>query len=222
MRVDEATLIQYSLGTLDPVDYDAVQQAIAQSPALQQELVSILDALQYVAHAEQPIKPGAGLRNKVLGSIQGDTRFYGFLQRFADLFDLDNTTSEKLLAKIDKITDQAWQSTPFPGVTIMKFPGGPSLASATCGIVQVQAGKLFPAHQHQADEKTLILQGFAIDDSGNELAAGDLFHFHKGSSHSFRIIGDETFVFAVVLFEKNKWLWMKTLVDWFKVKKSNH
>lgn len=215
MQIDEAILTQYALDILKPEEYRLVQQKIAASPFLRNELVSICNALQQIAYSE-PVNPRNDIREMVMGSIDDQTRFSGFTRRFADLFDLDSKTSQYLLGKINKSSDQAWQSTLFPGVTIMKFPGGPLVATSICGIVQVQKGKLFPAHEHQANETNLILQGFAIDDSANVLTAGDMFRFSAGSRHSLRSIGDEPFVFAVVLEQNNKWLWGKTLVDYFK------
>ena len=101
----------------------------------------------------------------------------------------------------------------------MKFSGGPNVESATCGIVQVKSGVLFPAHQHQGDEQILVLQGFAKDDQSRVLSAGDRLNFKAGSKHSFRILSEENFVFAVVLNKKNKWLLGKTLLDLLRVKK---
>lgn len=219
MHVDEATLTEFALGILSPAESCVVQKEIDASISLQEELASIQHALQYIGQSEPALTSSDHAREMVLDSINDHTRFAGFLQRFADLFDLNTQVSQQLLDKIDQLTDSAWESTPFPGVTIMKFPGGPSVATATCGIVQVEPGKLFPAHQHQADELTLILQGSARDDSGNILAAGDISHSLAGSSHSFRILGEEIFVFAVVLYKNNKWLLVKTLVDYFQIKK---
>lgn len=219
MLVDEAKLTQYALGILDDGEDRVVQREVAASPALQKELVTIRNTFQHIAFAEKPLCPSDGLRKLVLDSILDETRFDGFIERFAELFDLDNLTSKNLLAKIDHASDYAWESTFFPGVKIMKFPGGPRVALATCGIVQVKPGKLFPAHQHQGDERILVLQGIARNDNNRVFAAGDMFNFHEGSSHSFRIISDENFVFAVVLYKENKWLWVKTLIDYLRIKK---
>lgn len=219
MPIDEATLTQYALGILDKAESKIVRREISASPALQAELVLIEQSLQQLAVAEKPRDPGHRLRNKVLNSIQDNTRYHGFIERFAALFDLDKLISEKLLAKIDQPMDKDWETTLFPGVNIIQFAGGPRVASATCGIVQVKPGKLFPAHQHQAGESLLVLKGTALDDKQKKLSAGDMVHFTAGSSHSLRILGEESFVFAVVLQKKNKWLLFKTLIDYMRIKK---
>ncbi len=219
MLVDEEQLTQYALGILDEGEQKAIEREIATSFELQKELVVISNSLQNIAFAETPLLPSDSLRDLVLQSINKKTRFDGFIERFADLFDLDNLTSQSLLKKIDHTANRAWESTLLPGVKIMKFPGGPRVSAATCGIVQVKPGKFFPAHQHQGNELILVLQGRALDDNASVLAAGDRFNFDTGSSHSFRIIGDETFVFAVVLHKENKWLWIKSLIDLLHIKK---
>ena len=219
MPINETILTQYALGILDDEESRAIQREISASPTLQKELIMIRQALQPLALAEKPIHPSDHLRNNVLSSIRDQTRFDGFIERFADFFDLDRPTSENFLVKIDLESDPVWKSTLFPGVTLMKFSGGSRVAMATCGIIRVKPGKLFPAHQHQGNEEILVLQGEARDDKGYIFAPGDRFHFSAGSRHSFHILGDETFVFAVVLDKKNKWLWIKTLIDYLQLKK---
>ncbi|MCH9698926.1 MAG: cupin domain-containing protein [Gammaproteobacteria bacterium] len=220
MQVDETVLIEYALGILDPVNMQTVEQAVERSKDLQSELASIMESLQIVAVAEQPVDASQQLRNKVL-SVTGaehQNQFSGFIGRFAKLFDLSNTRSDELLAKIQNKTDPAWQSIPFPGVTILKFDGGPAVSAATCGIVAVSSGTLFPAHRHTADEAMMVLQGEAIDDGGNLLSVGDQCLFKAGSSHSFRVISDQSFIFGVVLHKANQWLWLKTLLDIFRLR----
>lgn len=214
MPVDESKLTQYALGILDDVEYRVVRQEIARSLTLQKELADIRNVLQHIALAEEPMRPTNSLRNRVLGSIDNTKRFAGFVERFADLFDLDKTTSKNLLVKIDLLSDRAWESIPIPGVKIMKFSGGIRVASATCGIVRINSGRFFPAHEHQGDETSLILQGQAQDDRNRIFSAGDLVHLPKGSRHSFYILGDEPYIFAIVLQKDNKWLFVKTMIDY--------
>jgi len=219
MPVDEAKLTEYALGILDDGENKVIQREIATSPDLQEELASIRSALQRVALAEKPIHPSDRLRDLVLDSTQTETRFDGFIERFSDLFDLDKQSSKNLLAKIDHVSDRVWESTFFPGINIMKFSAGPGVASDICGIVQVKPGKLFPAHQHMGNEWTLILQGQARDDKDRVYTAGDMTHYSAGSKHSFRIIGDETFIFAVNLEKENKWLLFRTFIDYLRNRK---
>jgi len=217
MQIDEEILLHYALGILDKAQTKKVQRKIATSPALQSELASIQNALESVSLAEKPVQPSPHLRALILNATLDKTRFDGFIERFTALFDLDEETSHNLLKQIDNAAHANWQSTPFPGVKILKFPGGQQVSTATCGLVQVQPGKIFPAHQHQAKESNLILQGEARDDQRKAYKPGDIFDFTAGSRHSFRCISDDPFIFAVVLYKDNKWLWGKTLMDYFSI-----
>ncbi len=219
MSIDETTLTQYALGLLEQGEYKMVHQEIIASTTLQQELVVIQNSLQQIAVTEKPLQPSHHLRNRILDSIHADTRYHGYIERFTILFDLDKLTSKKLLAKIEQRSDTTWKSTPFPGVNIMEFVGGPLVSESTCGIVEVESGKLFPAHEHQGDERMLVLQGTAVDDQQQTFSVGDIVQYCAGSRHSFRSIGDQSFLFAVVLQKKNKWLWVKTIMDQFRIKK---
>lgn len=218
MKVDEGILSQYALGILDEALAKKVRRKVAASPALQNDLVSIQNALESVSLAEKPVQPSSRLRALILNATVDKTRFDGFVERFAALFDLGEQASCNLLEKIDNTEHANWESTPFPGVTILKFPGGGQVSTATCGLVQVEVGKIFPAHQHQAKERNLVLQGAARDDQGGVYKPGDMFDFSSGSQHSFRTISDEPFIFAVVLYKDNKWLWGKTLMDYFRIR----
>ena len=220
MPIDETKLTEYALGILADHESRKLKKIIAQSEELQKELREIESTLGILAQAEASITPSPNVRQLILNSTQTETRFSGFLNRFAAMFDLDQQAAEGLMAKIDQTNLKCWESTAIPGVRILKFNGGPKVAAATCGIVQVAPGKLFPAHRHRSEELVLVLQGQAKDDSGNILSAGDRFVSGAGSKHSFRILGDEVFIFAVLLPKNNQWLWGKTLMDHFRVKKN--
>lgn len=219
MVIDEIALTEYALGILSPAESDRVRQAVARSPELQKEISAIEIALQAVAQSEPAISPTLMLRQRIVDAIRHENRFNGFLERFADMFDLDKQISESLLVKIDQPQLEHWEVSTFPGIKVMKFSGGSSLVGATCGIVQVAPGKLFPAHRHNGEEQIFVLQGHAIEDSGREFSAGDRIVLAQGSQHSFRVSKGEIFIFAVILSKENRWLWCKTLCDYFRLKK---
>lgn len=221
MVIDETALTEYALGILSPTESDKVKKAVARSPELQKELSEIEITLQAVAQSEPVIAPTPMLRQRIADAIRHESRFNGFLERFADMFDLDKQTSESLLEKIDHPQLECWEASTLPGINVMRFSGGAKLVGATCGIVQVAPGKLFPAHRHQGEEQVFVLQGQANEDSGRQLSAGDRVILAAGSRHSFRVSSDEVFIFAVILSKENRWLWRKTLSDHFRLKKFN-
>jgi anti-sigma-K factor RskA len=64
------TLIEYALGTLEPPDKVAVEQAVAASPALALELAAWQRSLAVFAQVLPPIAPSATLEQKILAAIR--------------------------------------------------------------------------------------------------------------------------------------------------------
>ena len=100
MPIDTAKLNEFALGILGEEDMTAIQHEIDASASLQKQLASIQHALLQVAQSEQPLKTSARLKQTVLNAILEKTRFDGFIERFAELFDLDKRTAKNLLAKL--------------------------------------------------------------------------------------------------------------------------
>ena len=219
MKLDDNTLIQFALGSLDAETSKSVEKELAVSSELRKQLQEIQDTFVTIALAEHPLQPSDKLREEILGAIEKDSRFVGFVERFAEFFDLEKKTAQNLLAKIDTVAEQPWKSTLIPGVRILKFPGGPQVAEATCGIVSVEPDRLFPSHQHRGDEWVLVLQGTAREENDRTLQAGDILHAEPGSTHTFLTYGEKPFVFAVILHKANKWLIGRTIFDYFFRKK---
>ena len=171
------------------------------------------EVIDQVGLAQDPIAPSDSLRELLMSAVEPATRFEGFVKRLSELFDLSDTRIRELLTTIDETDNSSWKVCAIPGTRLLHFDGGPKLADATCGFVKVKPERIFPAHQHQDDEWVFVLQGQAEEDSGQVLQAGDLHHGAVGTSHTFRTLGDEPFIFAVVLFKDNKWLLGQTVLD---------
>ena len=214
MKFDDDILIQFALGSLDAETSRALIKKLAVSTSLREQLQDIQATLANVPLAEPPVQASNALRELILGSIEQETCFDGFVERFANLFDLEDSQAKSLLDKIDRVARRPWKATIIPGVRILKFPGGPRVADATCGIVSVRENQLFPSHQHRSDEWLLVLQGTARDDKGHTLQAGDLLHAEPGSTHTLQTYGETPFVFAVILKKPNKWLIGRTILDY--------
>ncbi len=214
MDLDETVLIQYALDILDPPDSVGIHQALAASADLRARLYEIQETLDAVALAEIPIEPGPRLWEQVLASIEPEARFEQFNERFAELFDLEEKEARRLLTKIDHAEANDWVSLFLPGVSILWFQGGPSAATAICGLVSVEPNTIFPRHRHLDTECVLVLQGGARENSGHLLQPGDLLISTAGSEHAFKSLGPEPFVFAVLLEKEIKWLIIPGLLDW--------
>ena len=140
----------------------------------------------------------ADLRSAILRSALAPTRYEGFAPRVAAFLDLDRERALELLRSAADAGDPGW-SQQREGLHVLHFEGGPSRQDAHCGLVRVEAGTLFPLHRHRGDEWAFVLSGSAREDSGTVWYPGDLVRNPEGSRHSFEVLGDEAFVFVVVL-----------------------
>lgn len=147
----------------------------------------------------EPMEPDPSLRRRVLASLESDSRFEGFAGRFARLFDLPEARARELLRTAEAPEAGGWVDAPVPGVRLLHFPGGERVATADCGFVRLAPGSVFPAHRHRGAEWTLVLAGRAEEDGGEIWLPGDLVVREGGSIHGFRCVGDEPYLFAVVL-----------------------
>jgi len=181
------------------------------------------DLLGELLQAVPPQMPPPGLRAKVLARALGarvltDTRkttpFGGYLDSFMVMFDLDMDRSSEILKKAASQDSDTFASCPIPGAQLFYFSGGPRVATATCGVLKIAAGAVFPSHQHEGDEHVLVLQGHATENSGRIYQPGDVVHQKQGSRHSFRAHSDGPLLFAVVLEKSNKWLIGQIVLDY--------
>ena len=147
----------------------------------------------------EPVQPSAALRERVLASVDPATRFEGFVLRVARLFDLAEDGARRVLASAGAADTEGWVASEIDGVRLYHFEGGPTVAAADCGLVHLAPGTAFPRHRHLGDEWNLVLSGSAEEDSGEVWLPGDLAIREAGSVHGFRALGDEPFVFAVIL-----------------------
>ena len=153
-------------------------------------------------------------RQTGLPSVQiNNTPFEGYVDQLVSIFDLGAEQARAILIKAASQNDDTFAPCGIPGVQLFYFAGGVSTANATCGILKIRAGTIFPAHEHQGDERVLILQGTAIEPSGRRYHTGDVVYHQKGTRHSFRVVGNETMYLAVLLEKPNKWLKGQIMLD---------
>jgi anti-sigma factor ChrR (cupin superfamily) len=149
--------------------------------------------------AVPPVEPSDALRRRVLASVVETSRFEGFVERFARLFDLPEARAREVLGAARAVEGEAWVEAPIPGVRLCHFQGGRRVESADCGLVHLAPGTSFPSHRHRGAEWTLVLAGSAREDGGEVWRPGDLVVREADSVHGFRALDDEPYLFAVVL-----------------------
>jgi len=139
-------------------------------------------------------------RAELLATLRPATRLEGFVRRLSTFLDLGPERVRNLLREVGDVRAASWTDDQVAGVRLLHFDGGPRHATADCGLVHVGPGQRYPRHHHPGDEWSLVLAGSAVEEeTGVVWEPGDIVHNAAGSTHAFRAIGDEPFVFAVVL-----------------------
>ena len=197
---DDDRLTEYALGLLDEAERRELERELLASPEARAEPAALERSLAELGRVELPLRPSTELRERILRSADPRTRFEGFADRLGAFLDLDVARARELLAQIPQPSGSAWVDDRVAGVRLLHFAGGPRVAGADCGLVHVAPGLVYPDHRHGGDEWSFALQGLAQEDTGRLWRPGDLVHSSAGTSHSYRSIGDEPFVFAVVLY----------------------
>jgi len=214
MDKDVEKVLPYSLDQLDDKDKVEFENDLNSNAELDKELLEMQTILETIGLAEEPIKPSENLKRSLVASLDANTPFHGFVDRFMRLFDLERDNVEALFSKIVKTPGDLFESCAIPKTSLFYFDGGPKVSHAECGIIKVEAGSLFPAHKHQGKEWVLVLQGEAIDRSGQVYLPGDVIYSDEKDSHALRVSKDDDLIFAVVLEKPNKWLIGQIVLDY--------
>ncbi len=157
-------------------------------------------ALEWISLATTPIRPVRDLRASVLDATDPRSALAGFAQRTAGFFRIADTEARSLLESVEHVDQEPWFDDQVAGVR-MRPVDAPELAEATCLLVHLEPGVAYPTHRHLGDEWCLFLQGHARE-AEREWSPGDLVLNPGGSEHPvLEAIGDEPFVFALVLHE---------------------
>lgn len=194
----DSKLMEYALGSLDASCRDEMERALRDDAGLRAQLKEVTELLDDIGAAVPPVAPNPRVREKLLKSVRAATRFEGYLDRLANLFDLEVARLREILTSADNDAD-VWHDAGVTGVKLMHFNGGPRVSSADCGLVQLEPGASFPRHTHCGDELALVLQGEVRDDSGCVFRSGDFAHMPSGSQHAFTAGEHEPLLLAVVL-----------------------
>ncbi len=158
---------------------------------------AVLDALVL---GLDPAKPGASLRDRLLGAVTTTGRFLPFLDRMMRIFDLPEDQAKKELGTIDAPSD--WDELS-PGVQVRDFEAGDACGEAHGGLVRIEPGHAFPRHAHVGEETVLILQGRLEDDAGNAYRAGDTIISGDGTSHELKVVGEVAVLYAALVIAIN-------------------
>lgn len=199
MKERSEQLVELALGVLDDAERRELESELSASGPARAELASLERSVAELGLASDPLPPSQELRARLLRALDPATRFEGFAERLAGFLDLGAARTRELLASIAGAASAPWEDDVVPGVRLLHFAGGARVASANCGLVRCEPGALYPRHLHQGDEWAFVLQGEGLEDTGRHWQPGDLIRNPAGSAHSLRSVGEEPFVFAIVL-----------------------
>lgn len=159
----------------------------------------LLDALEAEAIVDAPegAAPPASLRASLFEALALEGRFDRFIEGVASLLHIDDAGAKRLLDGIGECAN--WVPSPLPQVTLYHIDGGPEVADAVTGFVRMEAGEMFPEHQHCGHESVLVLQGSLLDQtSGEVFHPGEIATQEAGTSHSFIVRDGPDLVYLVV------------------------
>jgi quercetin dioxygenase-like cupin family protein len=178
----EAGFGPLQLELLDQAERDAALAHLEGCAHCQAAYREHSEAAAALALSAAPARPAPELRERLLRTVAGTSRFEAFAEQVAQLIDVGVDKARALLARIDDAA--AWVQTPLEGVSSYDLPGGPAVADAVVGFVRIKPGCVFPEHTHEGDEAALVLQGSCLEDNGRLARRGDLVRMRRGSQHA--------------------------------------
>lgn len=196
MIADEQ-LFEYAMGTLDPAEAAAVEDALAGSAALRAALTEIEALVGGLGQTLVPIQPTPAARDRLLAAVSTEEKWAPFLARVAKLMDLAESRMRAIFAEARDAT--RWEAIPIPGVQLFHFTGGPAMAGLDTGFIKVDAGSPTPRHRHVGDEYVFVLEGGFVDlVTGVTHGPGELIHHAAGTEHAFQVTEGADLVYAIV------------------------
>lgn len=195
MKDIDPMLIDYLLGAASPEDCVVFEKRLEDDVVLRQQLQEMQEVVVHHAPNVEPLN--SNVKSMILTSVSDKTRYFGFTDRLAALFDLPRSTVTELLQSAIGFPAAPWGPSLIPDMHALHFDGGEKLKGIECGLVHLKPGVQFPNHEHEGDEVSFILEGELTDHTGHVFLPGDTIHCIKGQSHSFTSTGDVPLVFAV-------------------------
>jgi anti-sigma factor ChrR (cupin superfamily) len=188
----------YVLGTLSAEETREVEQAIAASPALQQEADEIREAFGLLAAELPEARPSPDVKKRLLHTVTTEDRLAPFAPALAKYFDLAVDRVREILRWADDKTKD-WIDGPMPGIRLLDFDGGPRVATADVGLVWLPAGLHFPWHRHTGYEVNFVLEGHIRDYDGRVYGPGECIDKPAGSEHEFWVVSEGNVLIGVVI-----------------------
>jgi len=189
-------LFEYALDTLDAKERAALEVELSRSSALRAELEETRATLGLLPLALRAAAPPPALRDRLLASLDADP-YAPFAAKLAALFDLGRGAMQAVLDRAKRAAE--WEPAPFAGGRLFHFDGGPAMAAADCGLMELPPGFEHPYHEHVGFERSIVLAGSITDDDGAVYGPGDAIEKAPGSGHAYRVNPGERYVVALAI-----------------------
>lgn len=196
-------IYEYLLGQLPEETRRQLDAEMRASSSLRREVDAVAETLALAAaNAQAPLPADPALRARLLATVSGVDRFAPFLDDLVRLFELPVSRIRELLGRIDDASppwERQLDGIPLEAVELFHFAVGPTLAAtgAAGGVIRVRAGGRFPAHHHDGDEMTYVLEGGWVCD-GEVRGPGSRIDMTKGSQHDCRSAPERDLVTMVL------------------------
>jgi len=208
MKTVDDLVPAYVLGTLTDDQRRAFDDELARSARLRREVDALVESLANAAAdavAPQAAAAPAAPRARLLATVAGVDRFAPFFADLTRLFELPVEVVRALLARIDQPGagwagwDRRIGRVALESSELFHFAVGPTLAAsgAAGGVLRVRAGDAFPAHHHDGDETTYVLEGACLSD-GRTYGPGSVIEMERGTAHGFSAAPERDLVVMVL------------------------
>jgi hypothetical protein len=152
-RIDGPSLAALdALGLLDEAERLELEQALAASPDLRQELQDLYDVAAAFPRVLPLETPSPSVRDRIAAHAES----FHFIRR-----------------------DEAWQPHPIPGITVKVLSVDHKSGVATL-LIKAAPGTTYPAHHHSGPEGCYVIEGEVLV-AGRRIGPGD-FHLADADS----------------------------------------
>lgn len=157
-----------ALGSLDPSDSRRLQDALALNPAAAGEVARFSEVVASLCEGLPRRTPPAQLRDRVLARVKRTPQ-------------APSTASAPPGFLFVMGANDGWRRGPIPGLRVrpLAYDSGRDLATL---VIELQAGAVFPGHEHEGPEDMYVLSG-DLTTEGRRLGPGDYLHADPGSRH---------------------------------------
>jgi hypothetical protein len=122
-------------------------------------------------------------RAQPLARLHPYERFARFESEVAEILGVSNVQAAAALSQIDD--DSAWRPLA-PGISLLPLTAAEERGYAVSAFLRVDAGAVFPRHEHLGEELTYVLQGaFEDDATGHRVGPGEPAFMKAGTQHGF-------------------------------------